>query len=88
MDAIPYLTDFGPVTLAGLAVLLILIGRLVPRRSVEDARADAEHWRKAWELSEQARVEEARQTGRMIETLDMHTRLLESIRDRAQERTP
>lgn len=80
------ITDVGATGLVAIVVVLILLGRLVPRRHLEDVREDAAHWRRAAELTEQARAEEAAQTRRLLEASDMHTRLLESIRDAAQRR--
>jgi hypothetical protein len=81
-------SDVGATGLVTIVVVLILLGRLVPRRHLEDVREDAAHWRKAAELTEAARAEEAAQTRQLLEASDMHTRLLESIRDAADRRDP
>lgn len=86
MGDIPFLTDFGPTVLLGVVVLLILSGKLIPRRNLDDTRADAEKWRRAYENAERARVEGSRQRSAMIDLLDFHTKLLQSIRDAAEER--
>lgn len=85
MESIPYLPDLGPPALAGIAVLLVLLGRLVPRRSVEDAKANAAHWRNAWELELHAHQQDSAQTAKLTETLDLHTHLLESIKESAEQ---
>jgi hypothetical protein len=53
--------------LLGLAVLLVLTGRLVPRRTLVDKIAEAERWREAYEHAEEARAEQAEQIGELVE---------------------
>ncbi|MER7967797.1 MULTISPECIES: hypothetical protein [unclassified Streptomyces] len=59
-------SDLGAAALVGLVVLLILSGRLVPRRQLDDLRADKDAqiaaereekltWREAHRVSEEAR---------------------------------
>lgn len=81
----PWLDDVGIGT---AVVFLVALGWLVPRRFLTKSERDAEHWRKALELSEKARIEEAAQTRslteqvrEMVRTLDLHTRLLEALRE-------
>lgn len=68
----------GAVALLTLVVLLILLGRLVPRRTLEDVRADRnerlaelladrDKWRDAFLESEVGRVEAQRQAGELLE---------------------
>lgn len=52
--------------LLGLAARLLFAGKLVPRSTLEDARADAAAWREAYLASEQARGEERRQTEELL----------------------
>lgn len=51
MDALPIpaelITQGGAVGLLGLVVLLILSGRLIPRRVYQDLERDRDHWRNA-----------------------------------------
>lgn len=61
------LVDLGPVALAGLAVLLILTGRLVPRRTYDDIKHDRDEWRAAHRISETARIEAQAQMDEMLE---------------------
>ncbi|MFJ4617435.1 hypothetical protein [Streptomyces sp. NPDC088812] len=71
-------TDLGAVALVGLVVLLILRGQLVPRRQLEDLRADKDRqiddiraerdtWRQAHTVSEEARHEAQDQAGELLE---------------------
>lgn len=69
MEQIP-LGDLGPAGLVAVAVLMILLGRLVPRSTLNDVKADRDHWRRAHEISEQARREQMSQ----METLLEHAR--------------
>lgn len=57
----------APSALAGLCVLLILTGRLVPRRTVEDITHDRDEWRAAHRISEAARAEAASQVEELLE---------------------
>jgi hypothetical protein len=60
-------TDAGAVALLVVVVLLILTGRLIPRRTHEDALADRDNWRQAYLQSEAARQVEHEQTGELLE---------------------
>ena len=53
--------------LLGLAVLAVLSGLLVPRRSLTDKQRESDHWRAAWELAEKARGEQAEQIRELAE---------------------
>lgn len=53
--------------LLGLAVLAVLAGWLVPRRTLTDQQRQAEHWRTAYENSEKARAEQADQIRELSE---------------------
>lgn len=79
-------SDVGATGLVTIVVVLILLGRLVPRRHLEDIREDAAHWRRAAELTEAARAEEAAQTRQLLDSIGMNTRLLESIRAAADRK--
>lgn len=53
--------------LLGLAVLAVLLGWLVPRRTLTDQQRETEHWRAAFENAEQARAEQAEQIRELAE---------------------
>ncbi|MFF9215641.1 hypothetical protein [Streptomyces viridosporus] len=70
--------DLGAAALVGLVVLLVLRGQLVPRRQLEDVRADKDRqiedlrterdtWRQAHAVSEEARREAQDQAGELLE---------------------
>jgi len=56
-----------PAALLGILVLLIALGKLVPRRTMEDTIHDRDEWRTAHRISEQSRVELAGMVGELLE---------------------
>ncbi len=82
LDGIP-LVQVGAGTLLTLVVLLILSGRLVPRRALDDAHADRDAWKKV-------ALEQAPQLTQMLEyarTADAVLRSLPVAAARAREDT-
>ncbi|MGW5130345.1 hypothetical protein [Streptomyces sp. NPDC004135] len=69
----------GATALLVLVVLLILTGRLVPRRIHEDAIADRDNWRQAYLESEAARRVEHEQTGELIEMAKLGGNILAAL---------
>jgi hypothetical protein len=59
----------GAVTLLGLTVWLVFTGRLVPRSTVEDLRADRDNWRDAALAKEETRQVEAEQSRLVLDEL-------------------
>ncbi len=70
--------DLGSAALVGLIVLMVLTGRLVTRKQLEDVRADKDAqitaliqerdtWREAHRVSEEARREAQDQAGELLE---------------------
>lgn len=72
-------TDAGSVVLLTLVVLLILTGRLIPRRTHEDVLADRDNWRQAYLESEKARTVEHQQTGELLEMARVGGRILTAL---------
>lgn len=72
--------DLGGTGFAAIIFVLVLWGKLIPRRNLQDAKDESNQWRRAWELSESARSEEARQTKQMLDGLQVNTKLLEALR--------
>lgn len=71
-----------------IVVLLVLTGRLVPRRSLEDARADrdarlaewrqqVEQWREAYQIECRARQELAAQVDELLEVARATDRMVQ-----------
>ena len=54
IDGIPVAGLSAPALL-GLAVLLLLVGRIVPKRTLDDKAAEAEKWREAYETERESR---------------------------------
>lgn len=68
--------------LLGLAVLLLLTGRLIPRRTYDDLKKDRDDWKAAHQKSEETRgqlvghmtvmVEQAKVTESLLRSLGAH----------------
>lgn len=56
----------APSALAGLAVLMVLTGRLVPRRTYDDKAHEAAEWRTEARLNQQTVVELTEQNQAML----------------------
>lgn len=56
-----------PGALLGIVIWLILVGRLVPRRTYDDMKEDRDHWRTAHSISEAARQVSAEQVSELLE---------------------
>lgn len=66
LDGIP-VSSLSSSALLGLVVLLILLGRLVPRSSLRDKAAEADRWRLAYEAEREARALAVAQTTELLE---------------------
>lgn len=97
------LIQSGAASVVALAVILVLTGRLVPRRNLEDvrkdrdarieeARAEAATWRRAWELERDVRELQAKHIEELLEFGRTTTRVLSALPPvqfpPAGERTP
>ncbi|MEU6543865.1 hypothetical protein [Streptomyces sp. NPDC046859] len=71
--------DAGAVALLVIVVLLILTGRLVPRKTHEDALADRDNWRAAYLESEASRKVEHEQTGELLEMAKLGGHILTAL---------
>ena len=56
LDGIPIVGLTAP-TLLGVAILLILLGKLVPKPTHDQALEEARRWREAYEIERQSRQE-------------------------------
>ncbi|CAL9665912.1 hypothetical protein SUDANB1_07210 [Streptomyces sp. enrichment culture] len=72
-------SDAGLGALLTLVILLILTGRLVPRRTHEDALTDRDNWRQAYLESEKARKVEHEQTGELLEMAKLGGHILTAL---------
>ncbi|MBL3664554.1 hypothetical protein JL475_00640 [Streptomyces sp. M2CJ-2] len=71
--------DGGAVGLLVLVFLYVVTGRLVPRKTHEDALADRDNWRAAFLESEAARKVEHEQTGELLEMARLGGHLLTAL---------
>jgi hypothetical protein len=69
----------GLGALLSLVVLLILTGRLIPRRTHEDAIADRDNWRSAFLESEAARKVEHEQVEELLELAKLGGHILTAL---------
>ncbi|MCX5209829.1 hypothetical protein OG689_11085 [Kitasatospora sp. NBC_00240] len=69
----------GAVGVVTLIVLLILTGRLVPRRTYEDMREERDTWRAAHQVSEEARHVAQDQNGELLEVARVAVPLLRAL---------
>ncbi|MGW1468540.1 hypothetical protein ACWCPT_29860 [Streptomyces sp. NPDC002308] len=60
-------TQGGAVALLTLVVLMVLTGRLVPRKTYDDLLKERDTWREAHTVSEKARTAERAQTQELLE---------------------
>ncbi|MGW8179616.1 MAG: hypothetical protein ACWGQW_12785 [bacterium] len=73
------LMDFAPATLLGFAVLLLLMGWIVPRRTLNDKASECERWRRAYE-AERKRADTAdAQTSELLEVARTTHSLIEAL---------
>lgn len=66
LDGIP-LTDFSAPTILGIAILLLLFGKIVPRSTLADKERESERWRLAYEAEKEARITSDAQTAELLE---------------------
>lgn len=80
-------TEFGGLPIGSLGaggiltivILLVLLGRLVPRRTLEDTIADRDQWREAHKTSEEARIELQQQVGELLELSRVTSTFIQAI---------
>ncbi|MEW2393082.1 hypothetical protein AB0933_32450 [Streptomyces venezuelae] len=84
-------SDAGAAAIVVFVVLLIIVGRLVPRSVLEDVRKDRDDrlqaligerdaWREAYRESESARIQSQAQVGELLELGHTATTVLRAIR--------
>ena len=66
LDGFP-IADLTAPTLLGFAVLMLILGRLVPRSTYQDKLVEAEKWRLAYEAERKARATSDAQTVELLE---------------------
>lgn len=66
MDGIP-IKDLTAPTLLGVAILMVLLGLLVPRYIYNEKKEECEKWRLAFEAERKARETSDKQTAELLE---------------------
>jgi len=66
LDGIPF-ADLTAPTLLGLTVLLLLLGRIVPRTTLLEKAKEAEKWRLAYEAEKERATTSDAQTAELLE---------------------
>ena len=61
------IANLTPPVLLGIAILMLLTGRLIPRVHYKDKMEEAEKWRLAYEAEREARAESDAQTRELLE---------------------
>ncbi|MEU1800914.1 hypothetical protein [Streptomyces sp. NPDC019937] len=69
----------GAVALLAVAVLMVLTGRLIPRRTYDDLKEERDTWRNAALESEKGRAEDRAQVGELLETTRTTGHVLASL---------
>lgn len=59
--------DLTPAALLGITVLLLLLGRIVPRTTYLEKSKEADQWRQAYEAERSARLVSDAQTRELLE---------------------
>jgi hypothetical protein len=73
------LRDNWAETLLGIAIVLILTGRIVPKFRLDEARVDRDNWRLAHQAEHEARVEGDKNNTELIRSLELVKRALDSM---------
>jgi hypothetical protein len=68
-----------PSALLGIAVLMLLTGRLIPRATLQDKAKEAEEWKQAYELERTARTTADAQTRELLEVAKTSEAVLSAV---------
>ena len=78
--------QFSAGALVGLVVLLILVGRLVPRQSLIDMREDRDKWRDTAEEWQKTAMQLGMSMEKLLTAADLTNHALVEIQELAQRR--
>lgn len=84
LDGIP-LSTLTPSFLLGLAVLMVFLGWIVPKRTLTRADEEAARWRKAYEAEREARATSDAQTVELLEVAKSSHDFLAAMYGTAQQ---
>lgn len=73
------IADLTPSVLLGIVVMLVLLGKLVPRSILQDKIDEAEKWRLAFETEREARATSDAQTTKLLEVTGITNDALQSL---------
>lgn len=71
--------SIGATGILAIVVLLVLMGKLVPRRTLEDTLKERDDWRAAHGVSEEARIELQQQVGELLQLSRLTTTFIQTI---------
>lgn len=72
------LVNLTPASLLGLFILMMLLGKIVPRSSLEDKQLEADRWRQAYETERSARIKSDEQTSELLEVVKTSNAVLDA----------
>lgn len=78
LEGLP-IRDLSLGTLLGLAIVLILFGRLIPSTTYKEKKEECERWRLAYETERDARQVSDIQTVELLELAKTTKKLIEAI---------
>lgn len=78
LDGVP-VADLSTAGLLGLAILLLLLGRIVPRSTLQDKIEECDRWREAYEKERDARALSDAQTAELLEMAKTTNSVIMSI---------
>ena len=80
--------QLGAGALLTLVVLLILSGRLVTRRQLQDVQADRDYWRTAHDTQQQVTLKQGMTLERLLVHAETTTHALQEIQTAVERETP
>lgn len=87
IEGIP-LVDLTPSVLLGITVLLLLMGRIIPRATLSDKALEAERWREAYEKEREARNTSDAQTAELLEVAHLTHAIINAMFNETQHIRP
>lgn len=82
------LGQIGAGGLVALVVLLVLTGRLVTRRQLQDVQADRDYWRTAHDTQLQVTLKQGMSLERLLVHAETTTHALQEIQNAVDPREP
>ena len=85
LDGIPILGLTAP-TLLGLAVLMLMLGWIVPRKTLLDKQREADQWREAYYKERDARAVANKQVEDLLEAVRTNHAIVKAVFNVVQEK--